>query len=218
MPPRKLRARGASPPSPPAPPACRMPRPLSFDPDAALEAALRLFWTRGFEGTSVQDLVEATGLSRSSLYGTFGDKQALYLGALERYARRSGGALYADLARSSAREGIARYLRRLAEAAAAEAPDEAAAGCFVVNASAERAPHDAETHARAAASRDGMLAAFEAAVRRAQAAGEIPAARDARQLAALLTATAYGLRVLARTRPPASVLAHAAEAAVAALS
>ncbi|MFN3597069.1 MAG: TetR/AcrR family transcriptional regulator [Rubricoccaceae bacterium] len=201
-----------------------MPRPLSFAPDAALEAALRLFWSRGFEGTSVQDLVEATGLSRSSLYGTFGDKQSLYLAALERYARRSGGALYADLARSSAREGITRHLRRIADAGAddpeglrEDAPGDSAMGCFVVNASAERAPHDAETHARTAASRDGMLAAFEAAVRRAQTAGEIPAERDARQLAALLTATAYGLRVLARTRPPAEVLTRAAAAAVDAL-
>lgn len=60
-------------------------RPISFDRDAALEAAMLLFWERGFEGTSMADLVQAMGLSPSSIYAAFGDKQALFLLAAKRY-------------------------------------------------------------------------------------------------------------------------------------
>jgi TetR/AcrR family transcriptional repressor of nem operon len=62
-----------------------MARPKEFDPDQALDRAVELFWRKGYEATSIQDLVEALGINRSSLYGTFGDKHALYLAAIDRY-------------------------------------------------------------------------------------------------------------------------------------
>ena len=60
-------------------------RPINFDKDAALEAAMLLFWERGFEGTSMADLTQARGLSPSSIYTAFGDKQALFALAAKRY-------------------------------------------------------------------------------------------------------------------------------------
>jgi AcrR family transcriptional regulator len=60
-------------------------RPISFDKDAALEAAMLLFWERGFEGTSMADLTQAMGLSPSSIYAAFGDKQALFSLTVKRY-------------------------------------------------------------------------------------------------------------------------------------
>jgi AcrR family transcriptional regulator len=60
-------------------------RPISFDKDAALEAAMLLFWERGYEGTSMADLTQAMGLSPSSIYAAFGDKQALFSLAVKRY-------------------------------------------------------------------------------------------------------------------------------------
>lgn len=62
-----------------------MARPREFDEDQVLDSVLALFWSRGFEATSVQDLVDATGLNRASLYNAFGDKEALYRKVLERY-------------------------------------------------------------------------------------------------------------------------------------
>ncbi len=67
-----------------------MARTKEFDPDAALQSALELFWRRGYEATSMADLVEALGIGRASIYATFGNKHDLYLKALERYASSNG--------------------------------------------------------------------------------------------------------------------------------
>src|ERR1035438_3896735 len=75
-----------------------MGRPREFDTDAGLEKAMRLFWAKGYEGTSVADLTEALGISRPSLYAAFGDKQSLFRAALERYA--AGPACYVAAARN----------------------------------------------------------------------------------------------------------------------
>ncbi len=66
--------------------AVKIGRPREFNEDSALEAAMRLFWERGYEGTSLNDLTEAMGVNRGSLYATFGDKESLFLKALARYA------------------------------------------------------------------------------------------------------------------------------------
>ncbi len=63
-------------------------RPRAYDPDEVLEKALELFWMKGFAATSLDDLVEATGVNRPSLYAGFGDKESLYLKAMERYHRQ----------------------------------------------------------------------------------------------------------------------------------
>ena len=62
-----------------------MARPKQFDRDEALERAMAVFWRRGYEGTSVRDLVEHMGINRGSLYDTFGDKRTLFLAAVDRY-------------------------------------------------------------------------------------------------------------------------------------
>jgi AcrR family transcriptional regulator len=65
----------------------KMGRPIGFDKDAALEAAMLLFWERGYEGTSMADLTQAMGLNPSSIYAAFGDKHALFSLAVERYMK-----------------------------------------------------------------------------------------------------------------------------------
>lgn len=111
-------------------------RPKAFDPDLAIEQAMRLFWSRGYEATSVQDLTDELGIGRASLYGTFGSKDALYDCALERYqeleGRRALGCLDGD---GPARDRI----RGLFEMLAREGLDDPEnRGCFVLNAALER--------------------------------------------------------------------------------
>ena len=68
-----------------SPPKSGRGRPLAFDPGKAIDAAMRVFWLKGYEGTAVSDLTEAMGINKPSLYGTFGDKRGLFLAALEHY-------------------------------------------------------------------------------------------------------------------------------------
>ena len=173
-----------------------MPRTKSFDPAEVLDRTAELFWARGFESVSIQDLVDHLGLSRSSLYETFGDKQHLYLSALDRYRRAAGGRMLADLSASSPKAGIRRHLERLVQEAEGE---RGRWGCFMTNATIERGPLDPETDAVTQASRDAMIAAFEQTIRRAQRVGEIPKAKNAHALARFLAGAVYGLRSLARS-------------------
>jgi len=76
-----------------------MPRPREFDIDTALERAMQVFWAKGYESTSLDDLCEATGVGRSSLYSAFNDKRDLYLRALDHYENASAARIAAALAR-----------------------------------------------------------------------------------------------------------------------
>ncbi len=187
-----------------------MARPRQFDPDAVLDAAQRVFHARGYEATSVQDLVEATGLSRSSLYNAFGDKHALFLTVLDRYAAAGRDAADAACGGLSPRDAI----RVVLEQSACTGD---AAGCLMVNAAVEVAGRDPDTAARAVASRRAMTERFRALVDRAQAAGEVASDRPSRALAQFLTGAVYGLRALQASGAEADTLDAVVDGAMAAL-
>jgi AcrR family transcriptional regulator len=86
-------------------------RPRAFSEEAALDAAMRVFWEKGYEGASLADLTEAMGINRPSLYATFGDKQALFLRAMEQYANGPAHYLRAALDQPSAHAVIEALLR-----------------------------------------------------------------------------------------------------------
>src|SRR5438270_921931 len=94
-----------------------MPRPRSFDLDVAADQALQLFWTKGYEGTTLDDLTAAMGINRPSLYAAFGGKEQLFRRALARYVAGPAARLGAALAAESAREVAFRILRFYADAA-----------------------------------------------------------------------------------------------------
>ncbi|WP_420456371.1 TetR/AcrR family transcriptional regulator [Rubrivirga sp.] len=187
-----------------------MARPRQFDPDAALDAAQRVFHARGYHATSVQDLVEATGLSRSSLYGAFGDKHALFLAVLDRYADAGRVAAESACGGLSPRDAIRAVLEQSARAG--DVP-----GCLLVNAAAECGARDPDTAARAAAGLRAMTDRFEVLVRDAQAAGEVDGSRPAPALAPFLTGVVYGLRALQTSGAGADALASVVEETMAAL-
>lgn len=193
-----------------------MARPRSFDPDHALDAAQGVFRAKGYEAASVQDLVDATGLSRSSLYAAFGDKHGLYLAVLDRYAERGRQSLR-DLCGCSSPLGALRsYLSHVAAESAAGGP--VPLGCLLTNVAAERASCDPDTARRAADARRAMAQTFVRLVQDAQAAGEVASDRDAQTLAHFLTGTVYGLHSLKKAGAGADELAAVVETTVAAVA
>ena len=173
-----------------------MARTKEFDPDAALRAALDLFWERGYEATSMADLVEHLGVARASIYATFGNKHDLYLKALDRY----GDLVDPDLLRDLSQPGPALpAVRALVERYACEAGDDSGRrGCFIVNTAVEVAPHDRQAARRVAASWDHLETALTSALIRAQVQGELAPGKDPRALARLLLVLMQGIRVVGK--------------------
>ncbi|SHF38326.1 TetR/AcrR family transcriptional regulator [Streptoalloteichus hindustanus] len=173
-----------------------MPRSKEFDPDVALEAALELFWERGYEATSMADLVERLGVAKASIYATFGSKHDLYLKAIDRYMGAKDAAVVESLSQPGPALPAVRALveRYVAESVA----DERCRGCLVVNAAVERSPVDALVARRVASSWDTLEVAMTTALVRARAQGELAADSEPRALARLLLTLLQGIRVLAR--------------------
>lgn len=176
-----------------------MPRPRAFDEEEVLQRALELFRAKGFEGTTLDELEQATGLHRGSLYGAFGDKRSLFLKALARYLDTAMGERLAELERPGAgRAEILALFRGLARDAAC---DRERRGCLVTNCAIEFADRDPDLACQAARSLDRFERAFTAAIRGAQARGEIAATHEPVRLARFLTVCMEGMLVLARARP-----------------
>src|SRR5512135_480080 len=117
-----------------------MARPREFDPDTALERAMHVFWAKGYESTSLDDLCDATGLSRSSLYAAFGDKHDLLLATLDHYEEQAAARMRAALARPlPLREALAAMLGEMIDQIVA---GPGRRGCFVGNCAAEIARGD----------------------------------------------------------------------------
>lgn len=186
-----------------------MARTKEFDPDAVLQRALELFWHKGYEATSMADLVEHLGIGRASIYATFGAKTELYLRAYDRFIEN--GVDLADLLRA---EPVLPAVRALIERYATEAAhDTAHRGCFVVNTAVELAPHDRRLADRVEANWDHIEGALAAALDRARDRGELAAGKDPRALARFLLTVMQGMRVIGKgSTDPARLRDTAAQA------
>jgi TetR/AcrR family transcriptional repressor of nem operon len=189
-----------------------MARTKAFDPDAALQAAMELFWQRGYEATSMADLVEHLGIARASIYATFGGKRELYLRALDRYGQRTDPDIVAELSQPGpALPAVRAVVRRYADECIA---DVRRRGCLIVNTAVEQAPHDHVAARRVESSWNTLEVALTSALARARAEGELAEGRDPRALARLLLTLMQGMRVLARGEPDPPRLRDAAEQAL----
>jgi TetR/AcrR family transcriptional repressor of nem operon len=190
-----------------------MARTKEFDPDAALQSALELFWGRGYEATSMADLVEHLGIGRASLYATFGNKRDLYLRALDRYGENHQPQLVRELSQPGpALPAVRAVVRRFA----AEAMDEGhrARGCFVTNTAAELAPHDPAAARRVEVSWEHLETLLHSALVRAQAQGELAEGRDPLALARMLLVLLQGLRVVGKASSDPARVRDATEQAL----
>jgi TetR/AcrR family transcriptional repressor of nem operon len=184
-----------------------MPRPKSFDEDAVLDQAVQLFWERGYEGTSLADLETHLGLGRQSLYNTFGDKQALFLKALDRYRRDVGNAALARLNDPGAGlDGIRSFFHWAVESLTASGTRR---GCLVTNTISECGSEDADVLLHCNHARDALERAFRRALGQAKDRGELPRSLDVEATATLLVVQNHGLNVMAKTGASAAEL-HAA--------
>ncbi|MEO8535390.1 MAG: TetR/AcrR family transcriptional regulator [Flavobacterium sp.] len=174
-----------------------MARTKEFDEDQALDKAIEIFWHKGYNGTSAQDLVTHLGLSRSSLYDTFGDKQKLFSKALKRY-QKQGQDYVKNLLEES--EDIKATLTIIFKQAVLESlEDRITKGCFMVNSSVELAMHDEEIAQIVNDNRQTMEEVFLKAVTKGQESGQISTQQKARTLARFIFNNYTGIRVLARS-------------------
>src|SRR5579863_5118461 len=174
-----------------------------FDRDEALDSAMAIFWRDGYQATSIQDLVEATGVNRGSLYTTFGDKWRLVLAVLERYAVRFGEPMMAELNDPNPRRAIERMLEAIVRRTSdARWPR----GCLFTNTALE-CPGAGDDIGRKIAELVGQQeSAIYQVLRHAQAAGLIARTQDARAMARFFVGVAQGLNVVNKASPDPPML------------
>ncbi|NNG05751.1 MAG: TetR/AcrR family transcriptional regulator, partial [Inquilinus sp.] len=149
-----------------------MPWEKQFDTEDALTKAMQAFWARGYEATSVQDLVDRMGINRGSLYASFGDKRALFILALRHYDAIHRTAWVARLVET--RTPKAAVVAAFDEVIAAVLDGGSRDGCLLVNTALELSPHDDEIAAIVATALSETEAFFRDRINAGRENGEIP--------------------------------------------
>jgi TetR/AcrR family transcriptional repressor of nem operon len=169
-------------------------RPLEFDPEVALDAAVQVFWRQGYEATTMTDLLAAMSLSKSSLYQTFGSKQQLFERCLARYVDWLSAKMAKELAGSeSGRSFIEDTFQAVANTAQ---QSEGARGCLIANSANEFGQREPTLAIPVADGLQRFSRVFMEAVQRAQSEGSISAEADPRAMANYLLGTMNGLRTM----------------------
>lgn len=181
-----------------------MVRTRAFDPADALNRAVDLFSSKGYSNTSMDDLVQATGVSRYGLYGTFGNKRELFEKALETYADRMGRRSFLRLLEPDA--SLADIRRIFDERIEAMFSDTEDTGCLLTHTAMELAPRDREIEGVLQRFMKRMSKTFAIGLEAAKEKGEVPASLDVRAAGEFLTGSMFGLAVLARSGFPKDTL------------
>jgi TetR/AcrR family transcriptional regulator, transcriptional repressor for nem operon len=172
-----------------------MARPKEFDREQALQQAMEVFWSRGYEAASIRDLVARMGINRQSLYDTFGDKHALYLQALDRYQEVETRKVFELLAGTP----VKKALRQLFATVIKESPcEQQRRGCFMGNAMSELAGRCAATAARTSSNMAALEGAFYQALVRGKKKGELTGVRDSHAVARFLCISLQGLMLMVK--------------------
>lgn len=174
-----------------------MARPRNFNEAQALKSAMHVFWKKGYDATKLPDLLAATGLSRSSLYETFGDKQSLFEASIKEYLRSIGAERFAKLQQGqTAKEALSLFFDHLIATCFDKFTP---SGCFLINTSTLLDSHDQRIKEIVNGAITETYEAFTALLERAQQSGEIPPDKNIQDLAHMLQAVAAGMNVAGRT-------------------
>jgi TetR/AcrR family transcriptional repressor of nem operon len=189
-----------------------MPRPKEFNPDDALDKAMQVFWHKGYEATSMGDLLSAMNLNRGSLYDTFGDKRTLFLKVMDRYCTTFVGPKFSLLNQpGAALPTLRRFITDMTEGGLA---DPQRRGCFISNTVMELSPHEKEIAGTLRQALKLAEDAFFKILTRAKEQGELKDDKDPRALARFLTMMMQGTVVMIKAGTSADVVKQTAETAL----
>ncbi|MBK5350155.1 TetR/AcrR family transcriptional regulator [Bacillus sp. TH44] len=179
-----------------------MARTREFDEDQVLDAAMQLFWEKGYEATSLSDLTSRMGIQRPSIYSTFGDKKELFEAALRRYTMSRASDIRNRLqSHSSVKEAFSIFI---ADVVNEEYAGDLSKGCFCINTMVELAPHDERFEILTREHQMYLAVIFQETIERGIQSGELEANTDAKSLAQALIVSLIGLTVMMKSRPQRS--------------
>ncbi len=191
-----------------------MARRKEFDPDQALAKAMAVFWRRGYDNSSLEQLLREMGISKQILNDTYGDKRGLYMKALAYYRRQKNDGLRRHFGTGRpVKEVFAKLLFGLS----AESKQEHERGCLLLSANLERDTSDAALAEFLRDNQAEVEGIFREALLRARKAGELSSNSDISALARFFTVTIQGMRAMARLRSDRKSLEQVARVALAAL-
>ncbi|GGD50730.1 TetR/AcrR family transcriptional regulator [Paenibacillus nasutitermitis] len=176
-----------------------MARPREFDEEKALDTAMKLFWEKGFEATSLSDLTSRMGIQRPSIYSTFGDKKGLFEAALRKYTSSHAAYVRANFQNnSSVKEAFRAFFENMVAKENEKSPNW---GCFCINSMVELAPHDEKFEILTREHQMYLSVIFQEAIERGLRSGELDSGINAKGLAQTLVISLIGLTVFMKSRP-----------------
>lgn len=174
-----------------------MARVKEFSKEEVLNKAIEIFWLYGYKNTSAKDLVEGLGISRSSIYDTYGDKRTLFITALKEYRRRVAGGLIEFTSHST---NAALTIKQILKSIVSDSlQDKIPRGCFLVNSAIELAPHDSEIADIVNGNLRDIEEALYRTIKMGQEEGKFSKKHSARSLARFLYNSISGIRVAAKS-------------------
>ncbi|MHA7963922.1 TetR/AcrR family transcriptional regulator [Paenibacillus sp. CAU 1782] len=194
-----------------------MARQREFNVEKALEAAMEVFWEKGFEAASLSDLTTGMGIQRPSLYAAFGDKKELFEAALRRY-----NAWHASKIRALLQQGLSvidsfrHLLQQMGSGTDQESDIER--GCFCINTMVEMAPHDYKFAVLTREHQMYLAAIFREEITRGQQSGEIDEELNAEAIANSLVVSVIGLTVMTKANPDPAMMEQCIETALSLLA
>ncbi|QMV44063.1 TetR/AcrR family transcriptional regulator [Cohnella cholangitidis] len=181
-----------------------MARTREFDEQKALDAAMHLFWEKGYEATSLSDLTSRMGIQRPSIYSVFGDKKQLFEAALRNYTQLHASNVRAQLNKP---RSVKEAFRSFFEGVVAKGfDDDVHRGCFCINTMVELAPHDAKFEILTREHQMYLSAIFQETINLGIRSGEIKKETNAAALAQTLVVSLVGLTVMMKSRPDRSFI------------
>ncbi|WP_152393153.1 TetR/AcrR family transcriptional regulator [Paenibacillus guangzhouensis] len=184
-----------------------MARTREFDENKVLDAAMQLFWEKGYEATSISDLTARMGIQRPSIYSAFGDKKELFEAALRKYTMSRASDIRTRLqSHTSVKEAFFAFFESVVDE---EYVEDRSRGCFCINTMVELAPHDEKFEILTREHQMYLTVIFQETIERGKKSGELESNTDAKALSQALVLSLIGLSVMVKSRPQRSFFDNA---------